>query len=323
MNDSDQTCWDDLLQTVEHSRDPRAAYFKPACLLALCSLIDRSVEAVSRIPAEAVIKEFERLVEPVFPKKARNGWMPLWHLTSDRAWVCLKGEVPTPRTVFAAGKPRTSRQLLSAVDSIELPDRLLQRWHNQGSRDDLKRRLCLMLSEDLDEQSNVAGDYFAKRFGLVEAAWNEPASSRLLQDLAAIQANKDLSPTTRQQLTDARLGQGSYRRNLESIFQGCCAVTGLKRRQVLRASHILAWKDSVDSQRLDPNNGLLLSANLDALFDQHLITFDQAGRLRISSSISSTELPLLGPLHNLRSEPTPEQWEYLRLHNAAFDALNH
>ena len=322
MNESISRNWDELLQSVQRSRDARAKYFKPACLFAVCSLLDRSTDGVARFPAQAIIKEFEVLVEPVFPAKAGNGWMPLWHLSSDGAWACFKGEVRTPRTAFPAGKPKSRRQLLSAVDCIELPDQLLQQWHHKGGREELKRRLIHLLRADNDQQANVAGEYFARLVGIVPDALSANAAQRLLQELAAIQGNTDLSPTSRQQLVDARLGQGRYRQELEKIFQGRCAVTGLGIRQLLRASHILAWKDASDAQRVDPNNGLLLSANLDALFDQHLVTFDRSGRVRISRSITSTDLPLLGPLQDLRAEPTPEQWHYLRLHNDVFDGLD-
>jgi predicted restriction endonuclease len=323
MKERNRTDWDQLLHSLQRSRDARARYFKPACLLALCSMIDRSKEAHSRFPAEAVIKEFEDLVRAVFPLNAKSGWMPLWHLSSDGAWTCLKGEVQTTRTAFAAGKPRTKRQLLSAVDTIELPYQLMQVWHHPDRRNELKEHLIYMLRTDKDHQANVAGDYFARWFGMAPSVQIREDAQNLLQDLSAIQGNTKISSTIRQQLIDARLGQGSYRRGLEKIFQDCCAVTGLKLGQLLRASHILAWKDSNDSERVDPNNGLLLSANLDALFDQHMITFDQIGRLRISRSIASTDLSLLGPLQDLRTKPTPEQWHYLQIHNAVFDRLDH
>lgn len=144
-------------------------------------------------------------------------------------------------------------------------------------------------------------------------------TSDLKEALAAIVSNEALTPTTREQLIDARLGQGQFRQNLERIFGGRCAVTGLQLPQVLRASHVLAWSQCSDRQRLDPHNGLLLSANLDALFDRHLITFDRSGHIRVSLAITADELSLLGPLGNLRCKPTVEQWEYLQQHKAAFE----
>lgn len=322
MNESIPHYWLELLQSVQRSRDSRAKYFKPACLLAMCSLLDRSTDVVRRVAAQAVIKEFEDLVGPVFPAKAGSGWMPLWHLSSDGAWACFKGNVRTPRTAFPAGKPKSRSQLLSAVDCIELPDHLLHQWHRKDSREGLKRQLIHLLRTENDQQAKVAGEYFARLYAGAPGALSENAAQRLLQELTAIQGNADLSPTSRQQLVDARLGQGQYRQELEKIFHGRCAVTGLGVKQLLRASHILAWKDASDAQRVDPNNGLLLSANLDALFDQHLITFDRGGRLRISRSIAFTEFPLIGPMQDLRSEPTPEQWQYLRMHNDVFDGLD-
>ncbi len=62
MNESIPNDWVELLQSVQRSRDSRAKYFKPACLLALCSLLDRGTDVGRRFPAQAVIKEFEDLV---------------------------------------------------------------------------------------------------------------------------------------------------------------------------------------------------------------------------------------------------------------------
>jgi putative restriction endonuclease len=41
---------------------------------------------------------------------------------------------------------------------------------------------------------------------------------------------------------------------------------GLTTRALLRASHIKPWSQSTDSERLDPANGILLAAHIDALF---------------------------------------------------------
>jgi hypothetical protein len=92
-------------------------------------------------------------------------------------------------------------------------------------------------------------------------------------------------------------------------------------RQALRASHVLPWSNATDVERLDPDNGLLLSANLDALFDKHLISFNAEGAIRLSPLITPTERTLLGPLGNLARRPSPQQWRYLQQHNSQFDEL--
>ena len=60
---------------------------------------------------------------------------------------------------------------------------------------------------------------------------------------------------------------------------------------MLIASHIKKWSDCAnDAERLDDNNGLLLCAHHDALFDKHLITFDEhTGALIVSPTLSATE----------------------------------
>lgn len=143
---------------------------------------------------------------------------------------------------------------------------------------------------------------------------------KVQQDIAEVQDRDDIPATSKKRLVDARLGQGQYRKDLERVFGGCCAVTGLQLRQALRASHVLAWGDSTDKQRLDPDNGLLLTANLDALFDRHLITFDAKGRLRVSHRVKQADRQLLRELADLRRVPTVQQWVYLKQHNDAFDA---
>lgn len=146
------------------------------------------------------------------------------------------------------------------------------------------------------------------------------AGDDLEQDLDETRARKDISETTRRRLVDARVGQGQFRSGLEEVFKGACAVTGVRLRDVLRASHILPWRRANDKERLDENNGLLLAANLDALFDKCLITFDCAGAIRISPAISKTERELLGPLNGLMTPPSEPQWKYLALHNEEYDA---
>jgi len=49
-----------------------------------------------------------------------------------------------------------------------------------------------------------------------------------------------------------------------------------------------------NAERLDAFNGFLLVANLDALFDRFLISFDDTGHLLTSARLSPSDLPALG-----------------------------
>jgi putative restriction endonuclease len=61
-------------------------------------------------------------------------------------------------------------------------------------------------------------------------------------------------------------------------------TTGLSIPEVLRASHIIAWAEDAKN-RMNPANGLCLSATYDAAFDRHLISFDEKYRLILSPTL--------------------------------------
>jgi HNH endonuclease len=120
--------------------------------------------------------------------------------------------------------------------------------------------------------------------------------------------------TTRKVLVEARLGQGRFRSDLIERWSGACAVTRCAVLDILRASHIKPWKISNNEERLDPANGILLSANLDALFDAGLVTFEDSGRMLISKLISTTERKRLGLPRDLVRVPDRNEKGYLAEH---------
>lgn len=82
----------------------------------------------------------------------------------------------------------------------------------------------------------------------------------------------------------ARLGQGYFRKMVLHNFDYKCCVTGLNVPQVLRASHIVGWAED-KANRMNPENGLCLSATYDAAFDKHLISFDDDYRMIVGKEI--------------------------------------
>lgn len=125
------------------------------------------------------------------------------------------------------------------------------------------------------------------------------------------------APATTEQrtLVDSRLGQGIFRQRLMDMWNGCCAVTHCDLPAVLRASHIKPWRDSDNQERLDPYNGLLLVANLDALFDSGYISFDDAGKVLLSGELSEELRDYLDLNANLRLRRVlPDHKPYLDYH---------
>lgn len=112
---------------------------------------------------------------------------------------------------------------------------------------------------------------------------------------------KDLPTTTEaERLVVQRIGQHIFRLGLIEYWQGECPLTGITDTALLRASHIVPWKDcTTDAERLDVHNGLLLSALWDAAFDRGLVTFDDEGQPQFSPSLSDVaraQLRWQGPI---------------------------
>jgi predicted restriction endonuclease len=68
-------------------------------------------------------------------------------------------------------------------------------------------------------------------------------------------------------------------------YHGACVVTGITLKNLLIASHIKPWAVSNNAERLSTENGLLLSANYDRLFDGGLISFDNNRKILVSRYI--------------------------------------
>jgi hypothetical protein len=80
---------------------------------------------------------------------------------------------------------------------------------------------------------------------------------------AALREDQSLDETTRRAVVEARRGQGRFRLNLEAV-ERACRITGVADPRLLRASHIKPWRSCLSSaERLDGENGLLLSPNAD------------------------------------------------------------
>lgn len=104
-----------------------------------------------------------------------------------------------------------------------------------------------------------------------------------------------LAATETVEMVKQRVGQDVYRETLQSYWKNACAVTGSNIPEVLRASHAKPWAEcETAEERLNAYNGFLLSANLDALFDKGLITFDDEGKIILSSSLKEQEARRIG-----------------------------
>lgn len=106
----------------------------------------------------------------------------------------------------------------------------------------------------------------------------EPNSEVSVLDLDAV----DYSGQDKIVETKVRVGQRFFRRAVLSAYDFKCCISGLSMPDLLVASHIVPWASGSDN-RLNPRNGLALSALHDKAFDIGLITINDDFTLRLSS----------------------------------------
>jgi predicted restriction endonuclease len=138
-----------------------------------------------------------------------------------------------------------------------------------------------------------------------------------IEDRVAIEinANNALPNTERQQLIQARIGQGLFRNQLIDYWEGECCLTGCELQSILKASHIKPWKDcTTHEERLDVYNGLLLSPNMDALFDKGFISFTDEGEIMISPQLQNETFENLGGDEKMTIQFEDEHLLYLDYH---------
>ncbi|MBQ9362177.1 MAG: HNH endonuclease [Bacteroidaceae bacterium] len=113
-----------------------------------------------------------------------------------------------------------------------------------------------------------------------------------------------------------REGQDEYRRKL---LEECpfCPITMINEESLLIASHIKPWAVSDPIERIDPNNGFILSPLYDKLFDRGYITFSNDKRVSISNWLSRQVKDRIGIKDNQLFQFLPvnsERAKYLEYH---------
>lgn len=143
--------------------------------------------------------------------------------------------------------------------------------------------------------------YFGVETRLIDAhsfVWMLDVVAEFLKDESSgptFALTESALPKSKDVTTQQRIGQDRYRAMLIEYWGGQCAVSGCKEVSVLVASHIKPWRDCVENNEwIDPFNGLLLSPNIDAVFDKGFITFDENGRIVISKLLSQSDAEALG-----------------------------
>jgi putative restriction endonuclease len=105
--------------------------------------------------------------------------------------------------------------------------------------------------------------------------------------------DSSIPETQRLAIVRARIGQGLFKERVGRI-ESKCRITGVENSVHLVASHCKPWRDSTNDERLNGENGLLLTLSIDHLFDRGFIGFENNGSLIISPVAHRASLQRMG-----------------------------
>lgn len=142
---------------------------------------------------------------------------------------------------------------------------------------------------DPDESGSSDGDLSTAGGSEAAPAFDLGEFTKKIEEECANLEGQDVDAVVKR-----RVGQGVFRSMLLDRFGGACCITGLKNTRLLIASHIVPWSKSAPGQKLHPDNGLLLSVSMDALFDRGLISFSDNGSILVGNDLDAETMKILG-----------------------------
>jgi len=143
------------------------------------------------------------------------------------------------------------------------------------------RELWAALQQNWDAIATEAGDAYAA----LALSHGIQADSELLQDEEVeIEEGR-----TRSAIVQVRVNQARFRKAVLASYNATCCISGLKNENLVIASHIIPWSKDTKN-RLNPQNGLCLSALHDRAYDQGLITVMPDYTVRVSARLKTSPI---------------------------------
>ena len=125
-------------------------------------------------------------------------------------------------------------------------------------------------------------DSLALRHGVTaDEGWLEALPPS--EELPILEEGRSRSATVQ-----VRVNQARFRRSVLSSYNATCCISGLQNEKLVIASHIVPWSEDRQN-RLNPQNGLCLSALHDRAYDQGLITVLPDFTVRVSPRVQASK----------------------------------
>ena len=105
----------------------------------------------------------------------------------------------------------------------------------------------------------------------------------LIDELEAFEEGK-----TKTANVQVRVNQARFRKAVLTSYDATCCISGLRHEKLVIASHIVPWSQDTKN-RLNPQNGLCLSALHDRAYDQGLITVMPDFTVRVSKALKASK----------------------------------
>lgn len=153
----------------------------------------------------------------------------------------------------------------------------------------LAHLLINLIGQEAQEAQQLVNDqpFRGRDTAVGLAEWESHLTKEFQQDYS-------ISDTDRRAVILARRGQGLFKEAVMRIEERC-RLTGVERKEHLRASHIKPWRDcETHLERLDGENGFLMTPTVDHLFDRGFISFENNGELIISEVADPESMRRMG-----------------------------
>ncbi|MDD5261842.1 MAG: HNH endonuclease [Methylacidiphilales bacterium] len=173
------------------------------------------------------------------------------------------------------------------------PNSLAMKLSNLASLDPVQRARGIKGLDGASKQDQLMWDEFQGNLPMLGVE-----SEQLLHDLFTKDETKEVDflqrgkpriivpsgPTETQATVKIRRGQQFFRQAVLNAYDVRCCISGINVPCLLIASHIKPW-GKFPNDRLNPQNGLCLSALHDAAFDEGLITLDEKLSVVLSNQL--------------------------------------
>jgi len=135
---------------------------------------------------------------------------------------------------------------------------------------------------ELQHHWDVVAEEAANAYATLAMGHGVQADAELLQDVA----EKIEVGRTRSAVVQVRVNQARFRKAVLTSYNATCCISGLRHEKLVIASHIIPWAEDTKN-RLNPQNGLCLSALHDRAYDQGLITVMPDFKVRVADSLAT------------------------------------